>query len=66
MDIKEFCEVMSSIVIIGVIIIFKISLYMYIVMFLCVNFYYLRDDVKLIYNPKTLYKCLQNIVRSVL
>ena len=57
---------MIELFIIGVLIIFKISLYMYIVMFLCVNFYYLRDDVKLIYNPKTLYKCLQNIVKSVL
>ena len=57
---------MIELFIIGVLIIFKISLYMYIVMFLCVNFYYLRDDVKLIYNPKTLFKCLRNIVKSVL
>lgn len=53
--------------------IIKIVLYMillfirlYALLFLSVNFYYLRDNVKIIYNPKSLIAHIRQILKSVM
>lgn len=38
--------------------------YSYTVLLVAVNFYYLRDDIKLIVNPKKLYIHLKNIIKT--
>lgn len=51
------------------IIIFKLLLIfvrIYTLLFLSVNMYYLRDDIKIIYNPKVLIIHLKQILKTVM
>lgn len=43
----------------------RVSLFIYSCLFCAVNFYYLRDDINLIYNPKRLYIHLKQILKTV-
>lgn len=45
-------------------VIIDIIAYSYTLILVAVNFYYLRDDIKLIINPKKLYIHLKNIIKT--
>lgn len=42
----------------------RICLFIYACLFCSVNFYYIRDDKDIIYNPKVLYIHLKQIIKS--
>lgn len=46
--------------------IFRICLFIYACVFCAVNFYYLRDDVDIIYNPKKLADSFRIIMKKCL